>query len=63
MFFLHFPGMVEQIKKVKMIKTVPLDTTISGKRNTKSHTSKTWPNEQCQNLTKEKKKKKEDLSV
>lgn len=38
MFFLHFPGMVEQIK-VENDQNSSADTNVSG-RNTKSHTSK-----------------------
>lgn len=39
MFFLHFPGMVEQIKSREMIKNSSADASVSG-RKTKSHTSK-----------------------
>lgn len=53
MFFLHFPGMVEQIKKVKIIKTGSADINVSG-RNTKSHTSK---HDQMNNVKIEQRKK------
>lgn len=55
MFFLHFPGMVEQIKSRKMIKNSPADTNVSGGK-TKSHTSKhDQMNNDKKKLTKKKK--------
>lgn len=60
MFFLHFPGMVEQIKSRKMIKNSPADTNVSGGK-TKSHTSK---HDQMNNDKKKiNKEKKINLSV
>lgn len=58
MFFLHFPGMVEQIK-VENDQNSSADTNVSG-RNTKSHTSK---HDQMNNVKKFNKEKKINLSV
>lgn len=53
MFFLHFPGMVEQIK-VENDQNSSAGTNVSG-GNTKSHTSKHDQMNNVKNLTKKKK--------
>lgn len=55
MFFLHFPGMVEQIK-VENDQNSSAGTNVSG-GNTKSHTSKHDQMNNVKNLTKKKKNK------